>query len=154
MTRWMLLGLVAWLGCGDDAHSWAWDGKREKRWHNGSSTWGQRWKAGDVVGCAADFGGGGGTPGKPAKAGKLSYSLNGKWASPMGVAFEAVDAAALRPCLSFNHSFRCRVNTGERPFRHAPPAGKRCRMETLKLCEPEESRPGCSSIPLWSSIAL
>eukprot|EP00613_Pedinella_sp_CCMP2098_P071890 CAMPEP_0171907342 /NCGR_PEP_ID=MMETSP0993-20121228/6910_1 /TAXON_ID=483369 /ORGANISM="non described non described, Strain CCMP2098" /LENGTH=792 /DNA_ID=CAMNT_0012539555 /DNA_START=30 /DNA_END=2408 /DNA_ORIENTATION=+ len=81
-------------GVGDDAHSWAYDGCRQRAWHHGESTeYGLAWAAGDVVGCLLDLdhiqapassgGGGGGR-------GSLSFTLNGK---AMPVAFSGISAA-------------------------------------------------------------
>lgn len=70
-------------GVGDGAHSWAYDGWRQQRWHGRSSPWGSKWKQGDVVGCGID-----------ADAGTIIFSLNGKMRSAnMGVAFRAIDFA-------------------------------------------------------------
>ena len=42
-------------GTGDDEHSWAYDGHRTSKWHDGSTTWGKSWSSGQVVGCAVDL---------------------------------------------------------------------------------------------------
>merc|ERR1711912_213135 len=56
-------------GVGDDTHSIAYDGKRKLKWHNGrSQPFGERWKAGDVVCCAANL-----------DDGVVQFALNGKW---------------------------------------------------------------------------
>lgn len=41
-------------GVGDHRHSWAFDGFRQKRWCVSSTSYGQRWRAGDVVGVLLD----------------------------------------------------------------------------------------------------
>lgn len=41
-------------GVGDNRYSWAFDGFREKRWCVSSSSYGERWQAGDVVGVLLD----------------------------------------------------------------------------------------------------
>ncbi|KAE9027054.1 hypothetical protein PF011_g2235 [Phytophthora fragariae] len=70
-------------GVGDGAHSWAYDGWRQQRWHGRSSPWGSKWKQGDLIGCGID-----------ADAGTIIFSLNGKMRSAnMGVAFRAIDFA-------------------------------------------------------------
>ena len=38
-------------GCGDHPRSWAFDGLRQRRWNVSSSTYGGRWRMGDVLGC-------------------------------------------------------------------------------------------------------
>lgn len=43
-------------GVGDHAHSWAFDGFRQKRWCVSSDPYGKRWQAGDVVGVFLDVG--------------------------------------------------------------------------------------------------
>ncbi|EEY61198.1 HECT E3 ubiquitin ligase, putative [Phytophthora infestans T30-4] len=101
-------------GVGDGAHSWAYDGWRQQRWHGRSSPWGSKWKQGDVVGCGID-----------ADAGTIIFSLNGKMRSAnMGVAFRAVDfARGVYPCASFNRRERLQFNLGGTPFKYPPPPG-------------------------------
>lgn len=41
-------------GVGDHMHSWAFDGFRQKRWCVSSAPYGERWRAGDVVGVLLD----------------------------------------------------------------------------------------------------
>ena len=44
------------IGVGDDAFSWAIDGHRVMKWHDGDGEeWGEKWTAGDVLGCMADL---------------------------------------------------------------------------------------------------
>lgn len=43
-------------GVGDHMHSWAFDGFRQKRWCVSSAPYGNRWRAGDVVGVLLDAG--------------------------------------------------------------------------------------------------
>ncbi|KAF1772112.1 Ubiquitin-associated domain [Phytophthora cactorum] len=101
-------------GVGDGAHSWAYDGWRQQRWHGRSSPWGSKWKQGDVIGCGID-----------ADAGTIIFSLNGKMRSAnMGVAFRAVDfARGVYPCASFNRRERLQFNLGGTPFKYSPPPG-------------------------------
>ncbi|KAL4132957.1 hypothetical protein PRIC2_003286 [Phytophthora ramorum] len=101
-------------GVGDGAHSWAYDGWRQQRWHGRSSPWGSKWKQGDVVGCGID-----------ADAGTIIFSLNGKMRSAnMGVAFRAIDfARGVYPCASFNRRERLQFNLGGTPFKYPPPPG-------------------------------
>ncbi|KAG6967158.1 hypothetical protein JG687_00004424 [Phytophthora cactorum] len=101
-------------GVGDGAHSWAYDGWRQQRWHGRSSPWGSKWKQGDVIGCGID-----------ADAGTIIFSLNGKMRSAnMGVAFRAVDfARGVYPCASFNRRERLQFNLGGTPFKYPPPPG-------------------------------
>jgi Kip1 ubiquitination-promoting complex protein 1 len=46
-------------GVGDFLNSYAFDGKRVKKWHTLSSTYGEPWVVGDVIGCAMDLDAGG-----------------------------------------------------------------------------------------------
>ncbi|CAK4229986.1 unnamed protein product [Aphanomyces euteiches] len=66
-------------GVGDGPHSWAYDGWRQMKWHGNSSSYGLKWKAGDVIGCGVDC-----------DAGILFFTLNGHY---MGVAFRGVEFA-------------------------------------------------------------
>eukprot|EP00750_Incisomonas_marina_P023662 INCI5050.11.p1 GENE.INCI5050.11~~INCI5050.11.p1 ORF type:complete len:5548 (+),score=758.11 INCI5050.11:324-16967(+) len=43
-------------GVGDHSHSWAYDGLRCKKWNTSATTYGHRWKVGDVIGCMVDLG--------------------------------------------------------------------------------------------------
>jgi hypothetical protein len=86
-------------GVGDDTHSWAFDGRRVKKWHNeetevtldsthGGTRWpaGRKWAVGDVLGFAADL-----------DAGKLWFGHNGQWS----LGFEDVrPAGGLYPALT------------------------------------------------------
>ncbi|CAH0479236.1 unnamed protein product [Peronospora belbahrii] len=101
-------------GVGDGAHSWAYDGWRQQRWHGRSSSWGSKWKQGDIIGCGID-----------ADAGTVIFSLNGKMRSAnMGVAFRAIHfARGVYPCASFNRRERLQFNLGGSPFKYQPPPG-------------------------------
>eukprot|EP01084_Bolivina_argentea_P028110 52273_1 len=68
-------------GIGDDEHSWAYDGYRQKRWNAivnllDSQSYGAKWKSGDVVGCSIDIG-----------WGTITFYLNGK---NLGTAFKSI----------------------------------------------------------------
>lgn len=101
-------------GVGDGAHSWAYDGWRQQKWHGQSSPWGSKWKQGDIVGCGIDV-----------DAGTMIFSLNGKMRSAnMGVAFRSINfARGVYPCASFNRRERLQFNLGGSPFKFAPPPG-------------------------------
>ena len=98
-------------GVGDDDSSWGVDGLRVKIWGNGAGAdWGERWEVGDTIGCAADVDGG-----------TLLFGRNGKWSSPMGLAFKGLRArGGLLPALSGKRA-RVRVNLGDQPWAHGPP---------------------------------
>jgi hypothetical protein len=99
-------------GVGDEAGSWGVDGVRGCAWRAGRrGKLDVRWAAGDVVGLACD-----------PEAGEVRAAVNGVWAGPAGVATRGAKAAGLLPALSCSGS-RVRLNMGEAPFRHPPPAG-------------------------------
>jgi len=99
-------------GTGDDAWSWAVDGVRQKKWHEGDQgAYGSKWAVGDIIGFALDM--------RTAGAAVFSVSVNGSFAAPNGVAFTAIDASYLSPSFTGYGSYR--VNFGDRPFSHAPP---------------------------------
>ena len=70
-------------GVGDHAHSWAVDGFRQKRWCLSSTTYGERWQTGDVLGCLVDL-----------DLNEMRFSLNGR---DLGVAFRGVRVQGLFP---------------------------------------------------------
>lgn len=92
-------------GVGDDLHSYAFDGQRCLKWHNGSGKYGKHWKAEDVVGCYLDL-----------DKREISFSLNG---DDLGVAFNNVDVeTGLIPAASMQFGQMCRFNFGSRPMRY------------------------------------
>ncbi len=98
-------------GAGDDVWSWAVDGVRRLKWHEGDKgAYGSEWVAGDVIGFVLDM--------RTAAAAIMSVSVNGSFAAPNGPAFTAIDAPYLSP--AFTGDGRYRVNFGDRPFLHAP----------------------------------
>ena len=102
-------------GVGDDAWSWAADGVRLLKWHEGDqAAYGSAWAVGDIVGFAVDM--------RTAGAAVMSVSVNGSFGAPNGVAFSDMNAPFLSP--AFSGDGRYRVNFGDRPFAHAPPEGE------------------------------
>ena len=100
-------------GVGDDAWSWAVDGHRQLKLHPGhQDAYGSKWAAGDVIGFALDM--------RTAGAAIFSVSVNGSFAAPNGFAFNDIAAPYLSPAFTGYGQFR--VNFGDRPFVHAPPA--------------------------------
>ena len=66
------------------------------RWHGNSESWGSEWKENDIVGCAVELS-------KDGKLARFSFSLNGSFEAPMGVAYDNVPVeSALRPAITFN----------------------------------------------------
>jgi hypothetical protein len=115
------------IGVGDDATSWGVDGSRRKKWHSGSTNWGDTWADGDTVGCAADL-----------EAGQLRFSRNGSWAAPNGLAFEGVQpTGGLYPALSASKATVVVCNLGENPWKFAPPDESYVSVsEALAGCQP------------------
>ena len=99
-------------GVGDDDKSWAVDGTRQLKWHNGTKTYPCTWQAGDVIGLACDL-----------STMQMHVSVNGSFAAPNGAVFE-LDPDAVHDGLfaAFSGmSGNVRYNLGEAPFKHAPP---------------------------------
>ena len=77
----------------------------------GKLPFGKVWVAGDVLGLAIDL------------VGKsVSFSVNGDYREPCGVAFSNIDVPAgwIMPALT-SDSGTYRVNFGDRSFKHTPP---------------------------------
>lgn len=93
-------------GVGDAPDSYAYDGKRVKKWNVSCQPYGQPWAVGDVIGCMIDL-----------DAGEISYSRNG---IALGVAYQTVrhkvSGVAYFPALSLSQGERCEINFGGRPF--------------------------------------
>ena len=102
-------------GVGDDTCSWGFDGDRVLK-HNdvnndGTQPFGKVWVAGDVLGLAIDL------------VGKtVSFSVNGDFSEPCGVAFSNIDIPAgwIMPALT-SYSGTYRINFGDRSFLYPPP---------------------------------
>ncbi|GLD91660.1 hypothetical protein PINS_up000193 [Pythium insidiosum] len=99
-------------GVGDHSHSWSYDGNRQRRWNSGSSSYGEKWKAGDVVGCLLDL-----------EAKEMTFFRNG---ISLGVAFTDLKCvpsepqSGLMPGISLERGEIIRVNLGHRPFAYPP----------------------------------
>ena len=99
-------------GVGDDLHSWAFDGNRCQKWSGGSSSWGKRWRTGQTLGCAIDI-----------DKGEISFSLNGIWNTPMGVAFEGAKfEGGVFPAVTGEKAFQFKMNLGQNGFKFEPPS--------------------------------
>ena len=102
------------VGVGDDKQSVGVDFERNVVWYDGRQPYGGglRWTAGTVVGVAADL-----------DARTISFSFDGSWTRPCGVAlvnFEFV--AGLAPGVTLNPS-AVRLNWGHTGLAHRPPPG-------------------------------
>lgn len=110
-------------GVGDDRHSWAYDGYRQLRWYDGSSSWGDKWKVGNVVGCALDM-----------DNRRMLFSLNGVWMAENGVAFDSFEILSneqvLLPGISMSRGESVQINFGTTPFNHLP-AGFRPAIQAM-----------------------
>ena len=98
-------------GVGDDTCSWGFDGHRIMKWNGGDQPFGTGWVAGDVLGLAIDL------------ADKtVSFSVNGDFSEPCGVAFSNIDVPAgwIMPALT-SQTGTYRINFGDRSFVHPPP---------------------------------
>jgi hypothetical protein len=101
------------IGAGDDSLSWAVDGVRQLKWHDGEDgAYGSVWSVGDVIGFALDM--------RTARACIMSVSVNGSFASPNGPAYTSIDAPYLSPALT-GQGGRYLLNLGNRQFAHGPP---------------------------------
>lgn len=117
-------------GVGDDDNSWAVDGHRKQKWHNGEGMhFGGSWSDNDVIGLAIDM--------RHPGAAVMCVSVNGSFDPPNGVAFESISAPYLSPALTASGLIpphpslpewnvrpeQYRVNFGERAFKFDPPRG-------------------------------
>jgi hypothetical protein len=99
-------------GVGHDSFSFAVDGVRQLKWPG--DAYGSKWADGQVIGFAIDI--------RKEGCGRMSVSVDGSFAAPDGLAFDAIPAAWLSP--AFSASFgRFRINFGDSPFKHYPPDG-------------------------------
>ena len=123
-------------GVGDASDSYAFDGKRVKKWNVASQPYGQRWECGDVIGCVMDV-----------DNGTVAFYRNGE---ALGTAFASVRHSqpmlAYYPALSLSQGERSEVNVGERPFLYPvagyaplsyPPSDGTCKLAMrllLRIC--------------------
>jgi hypothetical protein len=98
-------------GVGDNAFSWGFDGVRARKWGDGSSSaFGVEWQEGDVLGLACDM-----------VNKSVSFSVNGSFEPPLGVAFDKIVADSIAPAFSAELGFKVVANFGQLPLKHAPP---------------------------------
>ena len=99
---------------GGNAFSWGFDGVRVFKYANNvgaeGSAFGVEWQEGDVLGLACDM------------VNKIvSFSVNGSFEPPLGVAFDKVVADSIVPAFSASLGFKVVANFGQLPLKHAPP---------------------------------
>ena len=96
------------MGVGDFLDSYAYDGKRKRKWSIKEEVFGPDWSRGDVIGAAIDL-----------EEGTVSFYRNG---IPLGVAFQQIrtkiPGLAYFPALSISHGESVLVNFGNRPLEY------------------------------------
>ncbi len=98
-------------GVGGNAFSWGFDGVRVCKLGDGKrSAFGTAWQEGDVLGLACDM-----------VSKTVSFSVNGSYGPPLGVAFENITADWIAPTFSASRGTKAVANFGHLPFKHAPP---------------------------------
>ncbi|GMF41206.1 unnamed protein product [Phytophthora fragariaefolia] len=102
-------------GVGDHAHSWSYDGNRQRRWNSGSSSYGEKWRSGDIIGCLLDL-----------NAQEMTFFRNGV---NLGVAYSEFQCSAedkrsgMMPGISLERGEIIRINLGHHPFAYPPAIG-------------------------------
>jgi hypothetical protein len=98
---------------GGNAFSWAFDGVRVVKCANedvGGSVFGVPWQEGDVLGLACDM-----------VNKTVSFSVNGSFEAPLGLAFQNIAANSIAPAFTASRGFKVLANFGQLPLKHAPP---------------------------------
>ncbi len=97
----------------EEAFSWAFDGVRVVKYANvdaEGSAFGVAWQEGDVLGLACDM-----------VNKSVSFSVNGSFEPPLGLAFQNIAADSIAPAFSADSGFKVVANFGQLPLKHAPP---------------------------------
>ena len=99
---------------GGNAFSWGFDGVRLVKYANdvGGRAFGAAWKEGDVLGLACDM-----------VNKSVSFSVNGSFEPPLGLAFQNIAAHSIAPAFTASSGFKVVANFGQLPLKHAPPDG-------------------------------
>jgi hypothetical protein len=98
-------------GVGDNAFSWGFDGVSvSKRGDGSGSAFGVAWQEGDVLGLACDM-----------VNKSVSFSVNGSFEPPLGLAFQNIAADSIAPAFTAKRGFKVVANFGQLPLKHAPP---------------------------------
>ncbi|XP_012075216.1 E3 ubiquitin-protein ligase RKP isoform X2 [Jatropha curcas] len=95
-------------GVGDADDSYAFDGKRVRKWNKEAEPYGQSWVVGDVIGCCIDL-----------DHDEILFYRNGV---SLGVAFRGIrkmgPSFGYYPAISLSQGERCELNFGARPFKY------------------------------------
>ena len=95
-------------GVGDADDSYAFDGKRVRKWNKEAEPYGQSWVVGDVIGCCIDL-----------DQNEITFYRNG---ASLGVAFHGIrkmgPGFGYYPAISLSQGERCELNFGSRPFKY------------------------------------
>ncbi|XP_024023617.1 E3 ubiquitin-protein ligase RKP isoform X2 [Morus notabilis] len=95
-------------GVGDADDSYAFDGRRVRKWNKDAEPYGQSWVVGDVIGCCIDL-----------DHNEISFYRNGV---SLGVAFRGIrkmgPGFGYFPAISLSQGERCELNFGSRPFKY------------------------------------
>ena len=84
---------------------------RVSKWGDGSdSAFGVEWQEGDVLGLACDM-----------VNKSVSFSVNGSFEPPLGLAFQNIAADSIAPAFSAISGFKVVANFGQVALKHAPP---------------------------------
>lgn len=86
------------------------DGSSSNEGDGSSSAFGVAWQEGDVLGLACDM-----------VNKSVSFSVNGSFQPPLGVAFQNIAAASIAPAFSAWNGCKVVANFGQLPLKHAPP---------------------------------
>ncbi|XP_031262004.1 E3 ubiquitin-protein ligase RKP isoform X4 [Pistacia vera] len=118
-------------GVGDADDSYAFDGRRVKKWNKEAEIYGQPWVAGDIIGCCIDL-----------DCNEISFYRNGV---SLGVAFSGIrklgPGSGYYPAISLSQGERCKLNFGAHPFRYQingylplqePPSVNACATQLLQ----------------------
>jgi hypothetical protein len=95
-------------GVGDDRTSYALDGYRVCKWHEGKEAYGKLWDIGDIIGTAIDL-----------ETKTIEFFINGV---SQGIAYTSIPTGeniAYFPALSFSADEKCCLNFGNSPFHYS-----------------------------------
>ncbi|XP_078046669.1 E3 ubiquitin-protein ligase RNF123 isoform X2 [Augochlora pura] len=94
-------------GVGDTVNSYAYDGNHLRKWNLSTSTYGESWYTGDIIGCALDM-----------DNGTINFYRNG---TDLGKAFENIargSGVAYFPTVSLSFEETLKANFGSTPMRY------------------------------------